>query len=464
MVENDPPSGNEEFIEIDVGVNAAEMSDGEVQSELKVMHRWSDYLNLEEETTVVPTSDTPPLATPTLQSVVVIPERQRSSSSTRSKVVAQKSPVKTKTAAKVPKRTRTQKGYGKNNAGKAEGSLVALLSKVTMVEGSKSLKPSNEHIKESSTPTTAKRLRSTGTTPEGVKAQPEKFAKIQGEVNRGSTAERISNDNLLERRTLHLKVCLTTRPLNGNEMQKIKKFLQYQIEKVLEEGAKFIPTFAKPCRIEKDGVYIYCKDQTSAQWVAVIIGVGVPEVSGRLKVLPQETPLKFEPESISVRVVTYIPTKRPKHQILKDIAQLNRELNTERWCVKNVRPKGSGSMVYMRMDKRSFDTISERVDNEINWILGPINVRKEEHRSQIKNPGLSSVNKEVETTGLLGPTNRHFKPPSFGSVDGTPAGMRLSKNGQSGPSGSDKAILKEEGHKNSNNNNNYHHTTARSTS
>lgn len=49
---------------------------------------------------------------------------------------------------------------------------------------------------------------------------------------------------------------------------------------------------------------------------------GVPEVTGRLDVLPQEAQLTFEPKFSNVRVVASIPTKSPKNEIFKSLAQL----------------------------------------------------------------------------------------------------------------------------------------------
>lgn len=237
------------------------------------------------------------------------------------------------------------------------------------------------------------------TTLEGVNRQPDKLAKQQFASDQ-ITKEETSNRNRLVQRTLNLKICLPFRPLSSNEMQIIKKFLRYQIEQALENKAKFIPIFTEPCKIEKDGVHVFCSDQTCAEWVKFIAITGIPEIVGKLTVLPQETPLKFGPEFVSVRVVTCIPTKKPKDQILDNMAQLNKDLNTEKWQITKIRPKGpTSSTVFMRMDARPFDTICARNNNRINCILGPITIRKEEHKQSKKpNPNPDPQSAKDTTT------------------------------------------------------------------
>lgn len=91
--------------------------------------------------------------------------------------------------------------------------------------------------------------------------------------------------------------------------------------------------------------------------------MGIPDFPEKLVALPQETPVIFDPAFVNVRVVTTIPTQKSKEKILETLAQLNKDLNTERWNITNTRRKGSSSLtVYMRIDKRSFDKITDRDD------------------------------------------------------------------------------------------------------
>lgn len=64
------------------------------------------------------------------------------------------------------------------------------------------------------TPTNVKRARSAETTPEADKGQPKKLAKQQGGGDQKAPEEK-SKYSLLDRRTLNLKVCASSRPLTG---------------------------------------------------------------------------------------------------------------------------------------------------------------------------------------------------------------------------------------------------------
>lgn len=462
--ESDASSTNEEFIDMDAGEeNVIMMSDGEVQAELEVIKRWSKALELKEVMSEGPktlrnftlatlknhsvvetpeqksTSNHPkiavpreddtvrnktktlsnaPLATPKIPSVVVIPEPTLN----RPNVAVPRCGEKVKTETKMPKRSRNRNGSTKNQANESNGSLKAMLSKGSIQGRFNESKPTDKHTNKdgTGTPNNVKRIRSAETTPETNKGQPNKLTKQQGGEDRKASKER-SKYSLLERRTLNLKVSSTCRPLTGIELRTIKQFLKYQIEQSLADRKEFIPIFTEPCKIGQDGVYVYCADQNCALWVTHMAMGGIPDVPIKLAVLPHETQLQFDPNFVNVRVVTTIPTKKPKDMILNDLAQLNKDLNIESWRITNIRPKGSSSStVFMRIDKRSFDTISAREDNKVNWILGPISFKKEIHKARPKKSNPQSATDRSVATPSSEATDRHFKPPSVRSVEATP--------------------------------------------
>ncbi len=76
-------------------------------------------------------------------------------------------------------------------------------------------------------------------------------------------------------RTLNIKVCVVQRTPNRTDLLTIRKYLQYQIEKTVEDRAEFIPTFNEPCRIERYRVYVYCSDEKCADWVKWIASAGI---------------------------------------------------------------------------------------------------------------------------------------------------------------------------------------------
>ncbi len=235
------------------------------------------------------------------------------------------------------------------------------------------------------------------------------------------------------RRTLNLNVCVAQRPPAGRDLVNIKLFLQEKIEDALTNRASFIPIFKEVCRIGRDGVYVFCSEFSCAEWIVNIVKGGIPSVNGQVTVLPQNTPQNFKPEMVMVRVVTCIPTKQPKEKILDNLAQMNKNLNTRSWDIKRIRPKGSSSIVYMRMDKRSHDII-ESHNNEINWILGPIKIRLEEHRKP-NPPNTATANNSDAASGNPLHGNSHLKPPSKEDVDSYPKGPGLTRNGGSRPNG-----------------------------
>lgn len=423
---SDASSEYEEFIEMDVKEDGAEMSDSEVKMELDMIQRWSVALGQKNTTSVKSLSNTP-LATPKIQSVVVIPE----SASNCSTTAGCQPKVKLDRVTKAPKRRESVHNKA-NKSDKSSSSLMALFSKGKPPARDSAPKPGKKPMDENSvgTPASSKRIRSTGTTPEEVHKRPDKLTKLQGGSN-SSTPESTARSNLLEQRTLNLKVCASNRQLTGQELQIVKKFFIYQIEQALVHQNTFIPIFTEPSKIDHDGLYVFCADQKCAQWVTYIASTGIPEIPGKLVTLPHTTPVQLNPDFVNVRVVTTIPTRKPKEEILNDLVQLNKDLNVEKWGIHKIRPKGScSSTVYMRMDKTSFDTITARDESSrINWIFGPIEIRKEEHKPRPKkHHPASEMDKSKAVSNLRGMAG-HFKPPSSGSVDSTPRGTRLDRNG-----------------------------------
>lgn len=417
--DSDTSSLNGDFIDIDIGANAAEMSDGEILSEIKALHPGKALAyHTDTKFSVSKTMSDTTLATPKIPSAVVIPE---SSLSNRSKVEEQRSWGELEFQTKKPRRNRNGKGSANDKT--SDNSLAAFLSKVKMSSARNDSKPVEDRTSnfEASTPKNSKRIHSAGTTPENCKSQPGKLAKLE---------------DVIKWETLNLKVCMPQRPPTGKELQTIKQFLQYQIEAALSNREKFIPLFTEPCKIERDGVYVYCSDLACTKWLKCMVIPGIPDVSGVLTVLPQDTPLKLDPNFVMVRIVVCIPTRKPGDQILNNLAQLNKDLNTERWCIKRIRPKGSSkSMVFMRIDKQSYDTIASR-NGKVNWILGPIYFEIEGHRSRKKsrqNP-TSGSDKPVDTNNLM-QKNHGVQPPSNRSVDKT-----LSRDGGSNRKGVIKAV------------------------
>lgn len=286
------------------------------------------------------------------------------------------------------------------------GSLVAMLSKVTV----------SNSASAATTPTNPKRIRSAGTTPEDAQQQqmqPHKMVKTESQPI-PATVENVNASgnqsySMIVRRTLNLKICIAQRPPAGRELQTIKQFLQDKIENALTDRAPFLPIFKDVCKIGKDGVYVFCSDSRCAEWITKIVKAGIPSIDSQLTVLPQDTPLKFRPELVMVRTYACFPTKQPKEKIMDTIAQMNKQLDTQNWHIKRIRSKGSSSMVYMRMDKRSFDNIQSQ-EGKINWILGPITIRLEEHRTKPKPEYTTSATNLEAATGNSLPVDSHLKP------------------------------------------------------
>lgn len=416
-------STNSDVLDLDINDGLEAMSDSEVLSELSSLQQEADSNDMNATVIERPVGkNVTNQPTPKMSSAVVVLE-----SFDRS-FFAPSNPSKDgKKEKRAPRKTHNRNGSSKQRDRKSsEGSLVSMLSKIKV--------SSNANM--TSTPEHNKRVRSGEPTPESNRKQPNKVAKTTISTNQqpvGNQSLPAANQtfSLVVRRTLNLKICLANRPPTGRDLPTIKSFLVSKIEEAIANRARYLPTFVSPCKIERD---VFCSDFSCAEWISDAVKNGIPEVEGALTILPHDTPLTFKPEFISVRTVICIPTKKPKAQILDFLAQMNRDLNTEKWQIKNIRPKGScNSIVYMRMDKRSFDQICEK-GNLINWILGPVTVQLEEHRSKAKSKttNTSAEAKKASATDNTKSVDNHPEPPSTGSVDGSFKAPRLTKYGGSG--------------------------------
>lgn len=399
---------------VDMGLfNSDGMSDTELQRELENLsqpHESEDDENVMDTTVIECTAASQNLATPKVASVVVFP------------APAPDKP-KNHSISKEAKRNRNRNGSSKRDARNSRkvssNTLVNMLSKVTVSnEGIATSKPVSSEK--------AKRIRSGETTPDSGKSSKQAKMEEPGQMKQSYS--------LVVRRTLNLKICITDRPPMGKDLAYIKQFLHGKIEEALANGS-FLPIFNDVCKIEKDGVYVYCSDSLCVNWIYDVVKNGIPSLSSPLTVLPQDTPMLYRPEQIMVRTVTFIPTRQTKENILKNMAQLNSNLNTEKWRIKNLRPKGAGSVIHMRMDKKSFDTIRGQ-QHKINWILGPIIINQETHQPKHGKAASAPDTVAAESTSALG-TN-HFIPPSTEVVAGTPKEPGLTKYGGSGPKGYNK--------------------------
>lgn len=204
---SDASSTNEEFIEMDVKEDGAEMTDSEIQMELDVIQRFKECLGQKNMTSVETLANTP-LATPKIQSVVVIPEP----ASSRPIAAESQRGVTSDRVNKTPNRNRNRSGSVKNKVNKSDGSsspiMASFLKGKTPVRESAS-KPIIKLKEEGSivTPVSNKRIRSTNTTPDEVHKQPDKLVRLQGGSYR-KTPDNTVSYNLLEHRTKSKSVCL----------------------------------------------------------------------------------------------------------------------------------------------------------------------------------------------------------------------------------------------------------------
>lgn len=157
----------------------------------------------------------------------------------------------------------------------------------------------------------------------------------------------------------------------------IRKFLSEKVFQDIEANS-FAPTF-EDNRIGSDGLYLTCSNFSSSEWVIKTISSATEFKESKLVVVPANEVIQFTIAVKHVRVVTTIPTRKESHDILKALAHLNKNLNTEKWRITRKRPSGATkSIVYMRMDEQSYETIAKQ-SHRINWLLGTIDVTLERH-------------------------------------------------------------------------------------
>lgn len=440
---------NGDVIDMDINYGTDGMSDSEIQSELVNLQQENDSNELEVTVIERPkVKDIKILATPKVSSVVVVPE-----SSNRPNITKPRSSSVHKKDSKTSKgnnNRNSSSNKNKNSSKTSAGSLVSMLSKVTVTKANNSTSSTDNAINTATrsvamssqgagggTPSDNKRNRSDNSTPESCQKQPNKMVKT-GRSDQTPAPPAAQTYSLVVRRSLNVKICLSTRPPTGQDLPNVKRFLQSKIEDALSDRATFLPIFNDPCKIGLDGVYVFCTDFKCAEWISSVVKNGIPSIECPLIVLPQDTPLKYKPELIMVRTIACIPTKKQKADILDNIAQMNRDLNTEKWYIRNIRPKGSSSStVYMKMDKKSYDEICAR-ENKVNWILGPITITLEEHRPKAKKHHLPSAANKAAVTDYSKSVNHHSVPPSTGSVDCIPKRPRPTRNGESCSKGQNK--------------------------
>ncbi|KAJ6643519.1 hypothetical protein Bhyg_08481 [Pseudolycoriella hygida] len=179
-------------------------------------------------------------------------------------------------------------------------------------------------------------------------------------------------------RTLKIKIGPTAGPQIAIILPKIRKFLEDKIFDAVMDDT-FTPTFMENNRIGKDGLYLHCTDFSSAEWIRNTMTAASEFKESRIVVVPQEEEINFKPQSSHVRVKACVPMRKSGEEILKTMAKLNKHLNTEKWHIKRIIPNGTvKSTLYIRMDIPSFEVIKSQ-NNQINWILGTIEIRQERY-------------------------------------------------------------------------------------
>lgn len=137
--------------------------------------------------------------------------------------------------------------------------------------------------------------------------------------------------------SLELKVCLEN---NGNpnrkDLNKIKNFLVAKIEEAIEQKKEFVP-IVNDNIVKTDGVYVWCSDAPCADWLYKVVQNTIPDLTSNIVVVPQSQvlPITTIPKTSLVRTIVTVPTRKENSQILGIFAQLNKQLNTEKWIQRN---------------------------------------------------------------------------------------------------------------------------------
>lgn len=365
------------------------LTDGEIREELEDLSEDDDGINVTIKEGIKPNCIVDP-SPPRVASVMVIPEATKRTMAD----LIPKSGVPTIATNRTSADGTTKKNRNKNGSAKKKksfnkqkdsaGSLVSMLSKVTVSSG----------VKSNPVQGTPKRVRSPDSEFDGDQSRPAKVLKIpksvQPTTSRNSVAptQNVSYSDAA-RKTLHLKVCLADKQPVGKDLSNVKNFLNEKIEETIENRS-FLPIF-NACRIGVDGVYLVCSDYSCAEWLTNIVKSDIPNVQSKLIILPQDEQVQLVETQTMVRVVACVPSRKSNEIILDTFAQHNKNLNTEKWKITSKRYKGAiRSTIFMRIDKESFEIIKQQ-GNLINWILAEtIEVMKEHQKGKPRHGKTSS--------------------------------------------------------------------------
>lgn len=285
-----------------------------------------------------------------------------------------KSANKSKKNGSAKKLNRKFKGMTVNNSN-GSGSLITMLAKATATANS------CEHKQN-----TPKRLRSPE--PDQIaNVKPTKIAKMPNETPPPQTKSRNEAPYQSYReaalQSLDLKICLAHRPPTKYDLARIKEFVMGKVEEAFENN-NFIPMF-RNSYISKDGFYIFCSNQLCEEWLRATIKSTIPNVNGKLVVIPQSQTVQLDIAPKVVRTVVCLPTKKPNDFILRALAQLNYNIDTQHWRISHRRFKGAtNSLLFMRMDNESYSVIKKQ-NNKINWLIGPVDVEIEHQKVKANN-------------------------------------------------------------------------------
>lgn len=421
--DTDTMSMDGKLFEIALGPDLDGLTDSELDNEIQML---SDDTDNENNNTVKeksrPTSKSP-TGTPKLPSVLVVPS---SSKSTLLDWMPKVNESKSSTPIKDKRKNRSgSQKRDKNPKSKETGSLVSMLSKVTV--STKTKTPSAPEV-------SSKRNRSPGTALVDSR-RPAKHPKIPGpkpnDSSDGPVLERSYSE--IVKKTLQLKICLAEKKPEGNELKTIRNHLEGKVIEALEKE-KFIPVFEKNW-IGEDGVYVVCADFSCAEWVAKMVKEGIPGIKSKLAILPHDIVVKLKLAPEPIRVVTRVFTRKPNEFILDAMAKLNKNLNTEGWKIRSRRNHGTHKLtLFMKVDQASYEQIQKQ-GNKINWIMGSIVMELERPKG---GEGKTSAVPPTKEQGSPSPATRSTNQTSARNTLASPKVSGLTRKGGSGPKGNSK--------------------------
>lgn len=92
-----------------------------------------------------------------------------------------------------------------------------------------------------------------------------------------------------------------------------------------------------------------------------------------------------------LRTLVTIPSRKGNGQILQTFADLNKNINTEKWVIAHRRYKGAvKTTLYLRMDREAFQII-ESQGRELKWILDKVEVTLENRKPKPRKRQTSSA-------------------------------------------------------------------------